>query len=159
MQTASRYPWGKGTPIWVLNNVANDSDKTAITVPGGKIYDLKFLEAVIDCTVAAGVRALTVIVTNGVATLSVLAAEAVAASARGRIRLVNTGLATTSASANAPLVPDYAAGLTDTVSFFGSLPDPCLLLPGYTVRIYDQAAIAAAADDLVVALHYIEYDE
>jgi len=34
-----------------------------------------------------------------------------------------------------------------------------LLLPeGYTIRLYDRSAIDAAADDMIIVLHYVEYD-
>ena len=43
------------------------------------------------------------------------------------------------------------------IANYGPLPD--FILPaGYVIRIYDVAAIQPAADDLVVVLHYIEYD-
>lgn len=145
-------PWGRGRVVWTRDAVANDSDKS-FTVPTGKIWALKFIEATIVTTATVGDRLLSVGITNGA-------------------NYVFTGLNTASIAASKAatifLVPAFGAVSTSghrrLDNFGGSdvgndftLPE--LFLPaGYVIRIWDSAAIDAAADDLTIVLHYVEYD-
>jgi hypothetical protein len=154
METSSRFPWGKGTPRWVRDATLNDSDKP-FTVPAGKIW--KLIGIWIDFTASgvAGNRILQVNITNG--TDNIFIGPKSAAIATGVVaeyvlfkdyNVFNT-LAT-----NAPWL---ANGGTANIASIAPMPE--LYLPaGYVVRAYDYAAVDAAADDMTVVLHYIEYD-
>jgi len=50
-----------------------------------------------------------------------------------------------------------AAGGFTAVQITGPFPD-VILTAGMAIRVWDLTAVDAAADDMVVVLHYIEYD-
>ena len=147
------YPWGKGTPKWVLDAAANDSDKSFI-VPAGKIWDVKAIHIEIATTATVGNRSLIAIFTNGTSTVFASPRTAnIAASNTGVLNLSRHYAAMGSTSSNAPLLSGVAPG----GGMYGTLPD--MLLPaGYVIRAYDIGAIDAGADDMPVVLHYVEYD-
>jgi len=154
MQTSSRHPWGKGTPTWVRDATANDSDKS-FTVPAGKMWVLLSIHAEIVCTATAGNRSLAAVVHNGTANQWVLlfgATTAIAANLSGGLRAQRGLTASTTAFSR-------IAGSINNVSVAVNSTMPDNVLPeGYVVHVWDTAAIDAAADDLTVLINYIEYD-
>ena len=133
------YPWGKGTPTWVRDATLNDSDKS-FTVPTGKVHDLKFVYVQFAATATVGSRTVAVVITDGTnEVLRCTAGSQVTASATAR----------------------FIFGQTTMDGYTGTTSEPlpgCLLPAGYVVRVYDVSAIDAAADDMTVVLHYVEYD-
>ena len=137
------YPWGKGTPKWTRDANANDSDKS-FTVPTGKVWDMKLIRMRLQTTATVGNRLLLI---------------SIAADGTNYNTFFNSGIVAASQDNN------YLAGfnnITDDLAvqiFNISQGFPQMILPaGAIIRIYDSAAIDAAADDLTVVLHYVEYD-
>lgn len=148
---SKEYPWGKGTPTWTRDATANDSDK-AFTVPAGKIWHLKSIYAQLVCTATVGTRLFGAVITNGTDTVLSVVRIGGTASQTVTYRAYFGAYDTTTVASN----PTLVLGTPDA-SYRVSIPD--LMLPaGYVIRIYDTAAIDAAADDMTVVLHYVEYD-
>lgn len=149
------YPWGKGTPKWEYDATANDSDKT-FTVPAGKVRQLLSLEACLKATATVGNRFLQISMTDG--TNSIYRwqnSSAIAASQQGTVYMaanVTPGVVSKRGLDGA----EPGAGQATAVAV--PCPDMMILTAGYTVRVWDTAAIDPAADDLTVVLHYVEYD-
>lgn len=147
------YPWGKGTPTWVLDATANDSDKS-FTVPAGKIWRLISIYAEITCTATVGNRVLAISMTNGTSVID--RNDAQANTTASQIGNFFVGYGTPSAaSTTARRILAGTSNATTTTS----IGDPeRILLAGYVVRVFDRGAVDPAADDLTVVLHYVEYD-
>lgn len=148
------YPWGKGTPKWTRDATANDSDKS-FTVPTGKIWIVKSITYTIVTTATAGNRAMRLRITNGtnlIAVGEVMDAIAASNSSTGAWIFGVPG------GAAAALQPRLDTGATATVAnWIRGMPD-LVLLAGYVVQVLDSGTIDAAADDLTIAINYIEYD-
>jgi hypothetical protein len=137
-------PWGNGTPNFVRDATLNDSDKT-LTVPKGKMWDMKGIWIFLTTTATVGNRLLSIrLAPNGVNYINVLQLGALAAS------LTESGMLSFQG-----VTDDYAVSSTTMAQGIF----PCLLPAGAAIRIFDAAAIDAAADDLEVLYHYVEYDE
>ena len=148
-----QYPWGKGTPKWTRDAAANDSDKS-FTVPTGKIWDLKTIVVNITATATVGNRLLVVGVTDGTNVVYVSPKSGNITASQTASALFTIDLAQSGTTANNVPLLSYAN--PNTSIYF---PLPKMVLPaGYIVRVYDYAAIDAAADDMIVVLHYVEYD-
>jgi len=138
------YPWGKGTPKWTLDATANDSDKTVYTVPAGKVAYLNSCWVLFVTSATVGNRKLYFEISDG-ASVVFVATHYISLTAGLTTRHVFTPYAVNSTSVGANATAYCGTGE--------------LILPaGYTVRLYDAAAVDAAADDMTVALHYMEYD-
>lgn len=146
------YPWGKGTPRWVRDAAANDSDKS-FTVPDGKIWRVLTVRATFTATATVGNRILTAGITDGTNVLWTGPRTGNIAATNTAVLLFseNYDYSTTAGIAN---LDDYTP---PSISVVGPLPF-IYLLPGYVLRVWDKSAIDAAADDLTVVLHYVEYD-
>lgn len=133
----------------------NDSDKTLLTVPTGKVAKLIWISAEITCTATVGNRNLECLITDGTNIVWTSAfSGAITASQIGGIFLSTGGAGHATGTARGKL---GTAGSAQNVTLQGGLPE--MYLPaGYTVRIYDIAAVDAAADDLVTVISYVEYD-
>jgi len=148
---SKNFPWGTGTPLNYYDYGTNDSDKT-ITVPAGKIREIKYIEAALTTTATVGNRILTVLIGDGTNTLYAVRTGSVAASNVGLIALQpGISYATTNKR-----TPSNAANSTVTVR--DCLPQPLILPANYTIRVYDVAAIDAAADDMEIVILGVEYD-
>lgn len=134
------YPWGKGTVKWLRDAALNDSDKS-FTVPAGKVWSLRWLFATLATTATVGNRFIWVIITNGANDVWIH-------------KQATSHPASTTYNYN--FAPQYSTQ-TGTTERTAPLMD-ALLPAGYVIRIYDSGAIDAAADDLTVVLHYVEYD-
>ena len=143
-----------GTVKWSRDATANDSDKIVLTVPTGKLVRLIDVAGTIVNTATVGNRTLRVDIGNGTNVIwySQISAN-ITASQRGSIRIRFSGAAmTVYTSAQYGLDGNY-----ENINI--SQTGPEMWLPaGYTVRIWDTAAIDAAADDLTTVIEYIEYD-
>ena len=148
------YPWGKGTPTWTRDATADDSDKS-FTVPAGKVWDLVAIESTLVATATVGNRQLQFIITNGVATVYTgTRAPNITASQAG-VALWDFSNGDGYSAAQVRVRLDTLAG----PNVYVTCPEAKTILPaGYVIRVYDAAAVDAAADDLTVVLHYVEYD-
>lgn len=126
------------SPTLVADVTDNDSDKT-ITVPAATEYQLLSLLVDLVTTATAGDRQLTVLVTTGA---DVVIAEIPA----GVVQAASLTRRYTWAVGN----PDLLA-FRDTATLL--TPLPVLVLPaGYKIRVFDNNAVDAAADDMHVQL-------
>lgn len=140
-----------GTCKLVRDAVANDSDKT-FTVPTGKVWCLHNVMAQLSCTATAGDRYLLLVITDG--TNALWTSYLGAASSANEVGMYWWGspIAGSTVRRNFSL----AANVNDEIDqpILKDVPIPS----GYTIRVYDVAAVDVAADDLIVILHYTEYD-
>ena len=120
----------------------NDSDKT-ITVPAGRLWWLHYVYALFTTTATVGNRriALQIGSSGGIHTYEVSAG---AVQAAGLTRIYSF----------APAVPQAGAFIDLTINI--PIPTRALIAAGGLVRIVDNNAIAAAADDLDIRLVYDE---
>ena len=149
-----QYPWGKGTPKWVRDATANDSDKS-FTVPAGKIWVLTSIYYELACTATVGNRSPRITITDE--SNVIFAGPGPAALTANQ---TGTGFLTTKLSAPGTTVGYnlvYSTLATPNSTVYSFLPE-LKLSSGSVVRVYDSAAIDPAADDLIVVLHYVEYD-
>lgn len=146
------YPWGKGTPTWVRDAALNDSDKS-FTVPTGKAWLIQYVRAQIATSADVGNRSLLISFTNGATVLH-------NSGYTGNIAASQTGIilaypkATPSSTVGDTINEDFTAANVLRITNF---PD-MLLSSGCVVRVFDRNVIAAGADDMIVVLHYVEYD-
>lgn len=147
------YPWGKGTPKYTRDSTDNDSDKS-FTVPTGKVWELKFVEAVIGTSATVGNRAVQLSISNGTAYVHMAAPSGSVAASNSGAFLWTTDIALVGNATQRYKITDTniaTVGLTDYI--------PTMILPaGYIINVKDKAAVDAAADDMTVVLHYVEYD-
>ena len=146
------YPWGKGTVKIGYDSTANDSDKT-IPVPAGKVWRLLWVAIALNTSANAGNRSLRVYITDGTNIVwSTYLGANIAASQVGTMYLEPD------AAANSSARPGPQSSTSANVSATYGIPD-CLYLPaGCQIRVYDRQAVDAAADDLVIAYGYVEWD-
>jgi len=145
-----------GTPKVIYDGTANDSDKT-FTVPNGKVWRLSYVHAEIKCTATAGNRAFRVAIYNTTPNLVLpyLACTTVfTATQTGVIEEYVGATFSTTAAQVPPLLDDFTPTQVKRVA----IPPDLYLPAGYYIRVADMAAVDAAADDVWVVLHYIEYD-
>lgn len=120
------------------DTAADDSDKT-LTVPTGKAWGLRSVFAQLATTATVGNRQVDVLVTDG-------SDNAIATFKAGAVQAASL----TRQYVFAPQHPQET-GFTGTV-MLRALAGDMVLPAGYKVRIYDSAAIDAAADDLTIRL-------
>ena len=134
MPRTGSYP----TLSLLTDSAANDSDKT-VTVPASTQYRLQAISVTLVTTASVGNRQVDILITDAAdATLIKYAAGAVQAASLTRNYF-------------------FAPGHTQDTGFTGTLMyrnlAANLIIPaGYKIRVYDSAAIAAAADDMTVNL-------
>lgn len=154
MAEQNRLPFGKGTLKWQRDATANDSAKS-FAVPAGKVWKLLSIFAQLSTSATVGNRQLIGYLTDGTNNIWMTGSTGnIAASSTGGLRL-NCGFAA-SYTTGFRRLDSINANVTTAAS--DMLPDECYLSAGYTVEVLDSAAIDANADDLIVILHYIEYD-
>lgn len=148
-------PWGKGVVTWVRDAAANDSNKS-FTVPAGKVWLLKMVYAVLVNTATVGNRVLVVDIYNSTPTW--VFGTPRATSTAGQYCTLLCGDAVGEVSTTATYVPWAEGGSGANVSTLYSFPTTFILTAGMIIKVWDGAAVDAAADDLTVNLFYIEYD-
>ena len=127
-----------GGSITLLQDLTdNDSDKT-FTVPSDTIYEVLYASAELITTGTVGNRQLTIDIGDGTEVIHKLDVGAVHAA---------------STTVDYLFAPGY---VRETTVVSGTLhcpiPPKLFLLPGYTIRVYDSAAVDAAADDMDVSI-------
>jgi len=131
-----------GTSTRVVEFTANDSDKSFAAVPDDELREVDSILVHYTATATVGNRILTVIVTNAASQVvyNIAVSAAITATAAVYYNLY-------------PTAPVLATGTSRY------MPMPVLhLQAGDVLRIADTSAIDAAADDMELSIHYIEYD-
>ena len=117
---------------------ANDSDKT-YTVPAGRAYTVRSIGVRLVTDATVGNRQLDILITDASDNLHLkFAAGAVQAASLTRDYVFGPGLPNDTA---------FAAG-----AMARAIPQDLVVPGGFKIRVYDSAAIAAAADDLTVRI-------
>lgn len=135
-------PWGAGVPSIYRDAAANNSSKI-VTVPANKVWMLSGVYAELASTATVGNRQMTMELNDGTNVIGAAPAGAVQAASLTRQYEWYPGAVSLTAFAGTHLT---------TGTFCG------ILRPGYQVKVYDSAAVDAAADDLTIVLRYVEYD-
>jgi len=145
-------PWGKGRIVWVRATSTDDSDVT-YTVGAGKVWKVLSIEAVLLTTATVGNRQFVIQMGNGASVIKQIATATVVASKGAQILWAPGINVSTTAR------PKLASPAVDAdIERDEPMPEDVYLLAGYTIRIWDANAVAAAADDMVISINYIEYD-
>lgn len=129
------------TPALYADEAADDSDKT-ITVTASQVWQILWIWLEFTTTATAGDRQLVVELQDD---------------SNDVIGQIRVGLVQAASNTYyymlAPALADLTA-LRDSDWLMTPLP-PTLILPaGYQIRVYDNNAVAAAADDLVIQMGY-----
>lgn len=141
-----------GTPKWLLDATANDSDKT-FTVPAGKVWVMESIFAQLVATATVGNRVLMIQFGDGTNVVRTMrGSNNIAASQTGTYQTLR-GTEPTNTTVGRTL-----AGANANVSHADPMGMELVLPEGHTVRVWDFAAIDPNADDLTVVLHYVEYE-
>jgi hypothetical protein len=131
-------------PVLKSDGAANDSDKT-ITVPSGKIWEIISIWIELVTTADAGNRQMQIDIRDDGDDViySLLAKNVQVASQTEHYACSQNGQEPAETVAGKHFIP---------------IPVGLMLPAGYNVRIYDSAAIAAAADDMVIQMIVNQYD-
>lgn len=150
---ARTYPAGSLT--WVRDATTNDSDKT-FTVPANKIWEIKSVEATIIASATVGNRLLQIQINNDSPAILVggKITGNISASVAGGIYAAQCATEGTVARGRI----DGGSYGNNAVQSVYNLPVGMRLTAGMSIRVWDTAAIDAAADDMTVVLHYEELD-
>jgi hypothetical protein len=145
-------PWENGIPTWTLDATLNNSNKT-FTVPRGKCWLVRGLWIEITTTATVGNRLLNGRIFNATpaAIWSFEPTGSIIASNVGRWN-AGIGCARTAATGTS------LGGVAENTALQVALPDNLILTEGFSIRLWDQAAIDAAQDDTLCSLNYLEYD-
>lgn len=127
----------------VYDATLNDSDKT-FTVPSGELWKINNAHVSLVTTAAVGNRHMVIEVSDDEgALMGRVSAGAVQAASATRYYSIMQGTYRESAFVNTDIqIP---------------MPADLYVKAGYTIRVYDSAAIAAAADDMIVRISYKKY--
>ena len=121
-----------GNLTMVVDDAANDSDKT-LTVPTGEIWELRHVLVDLATSADVGNRQMRLILGDGVGSCAYM--NALNVQAESTQEYYNFGI-------------EYDA-VTEAPAGYHFLPLPLRFAPaGFTIRAYDTAGIAAAADDM-----------
>lgn len=152
MKQVRTYPGGR--PVWTRDATLNDSDKS-FTVPAGKVWAVYYIRGDLTTTATVGNRVLVIRISDGTNYVrGMVRTTSIAASKTGVCVYEEGGIGTTTNTTNYE-TPENGAS-PDVLTVHGGC---AMYLPaGYVIRVYDIAAVDAAADDLTVVLHYLEYD-
>lgn len=133
---------------------STDDSDVSVTTPTGKVRHYRFVAAQLNCTATVGNRVFTVAVLNSSGGQMYCWVSAnIAASQVGQIVLAPNMPYSTTPRSGVLTSPNTNAN----VVVYDSLPD-LYLTAGMCIRIYDKAAIDAAADDVYYDLCYEEWD-
>jgi len=131
--------------VHVRDSDANDSDKVVLTVSAQKVVELQMVHIVFTSTATAGNRQINITVRDKNDTLVAdFHAGAVQAASLTRHYIAAQGV--------------YRETSFVDGSIHMPIPQNLMLLPGWDLRVYDSAAVDAAADDMTVDIIYTESD-
>jgi len=133
-----------GTIKWSQDATANDSDKS-FTTPVGKVREYLAVYLRFVTTATVGNRLLAIhLYPDGVLEMGRPFTSGTIAASLDQRYMIGFGSITDDTSSGANTLVQGAPR--------------CIIPAGGYLRIFDTAAVDAAADDLTVNLHYIEYD-
>lgn len=123
-----------------FDSTANDSDKSWV-VPDNEVWKLLYLHVLLVTTATVGNRQLTMEILDASSNiiLDLTAGAVQAASLTRHYGFIQGIYRETTFVADELQVP---------------MPKDCYLGPGWTLRIYDETAVDAAADDMTVAFAF-----
>lgn len=125
-------------PVLLTDTDLNDTSKDFV-VPSGYIYELLYGQVSLVTTSTVGNRQLAIqILDDDSVVITTINAGAVQAASTTRQYNFIQG------------VPRETSFVTNSLNV--AIPDEFIMLPGYTIRVIDTAAIDAAADDMTVQL-------
>jgi len=142
-----------GTPKHLYLAFADNSDVT-YTIPTGKRWEVTRIQAQLSATATVGSRVIEVTITSG-GNLVFRGTRSgnIAASQIGVVQLLDNWAAVPTAATVALALPSGTVNVSVTCNL------PCRsLAAGDVIRIFDTAAIDAAADGVLLVVDYIEYD-
>jgi hypothetical protein len=142
ISTAAPIAWAESWRVALVADVApNDSDKT-FTVPANTEWQVLWIYIILATSADVGARQLEIEIQNA------------AAAVIGRFQVGVTQAANLTYNyLVAQAMPDLTA-LRDVVYLLTPLPAGLFLSAGQKVRIYDNNAVAVAADDMSIQLQY-----
>ena len=146
-------PWGNGTPTWVRDSRADDSDKS-FTVPAGKAWAIISIEAQLNATATVGNRDLNISISDASGN-RVQPGKTSAHIAASQIGMAYAAVGISEGTVARARFDAWGAPIVEVVS---NLSHGTILTSGMTIRVLDVSAVDPAADDLTVVLHYMEYD-
>jgi hypothetical protein len=127
--------------VIITEDAVDDSDKT-ITLPTGGVYYIENIFITYTASADAGNRQVAVVVANGGVTLGIF--NAVAVIIANAVEYLNFS-------------PHYGTA-SESPATMHYCPLPVNVIEGgATIRIYDSAAIAAAADHMIVAITAVRF--
>jgi len=129
------------TPALYADEVADDSDKS-VTVTAGQVWEILWIWVELTTSADAGNRQLVIQIQDNAADV---------------IAEVRTGIVQAASITRnylfAPAISDMTA-FRDTDYLTTPLPPTFILPEAFVIRVYDNNAIAAAADDMVIQMGY-----
>ena len=129
--------------LMIDDTALNDSDKT-LTVPTGVFWQVLHCECTLITTADAGNRQMQIIIGDGTSTI-------------GQANALNTQAA--SGTEFYHFIPGATVAVeTAATMHFVPYPGPTILGPGYTVRFWDSAGIAATADDMTPRMLVLQFE-
>jgi hypothetical protein len=133
---------------------ANDSDKSFV-VPTGKIWKLRYVEALLVADATVGNRVLICLVSNGTSFVHVGMNSGNIAASQVGVGYWGFGGNAYTDTTNLRRRLDTAGTPNVSISTNG----PEMVIPaGYFVQVRDNSGVSAAGDDLTVVIHYEEFD-
>ena len=131
-------------PLGSTYDATLDSSNKSFVVPNNEIWKLNFAHVILVTTATVGNRQVTLYIKD----------------ASGNILIDTTAGTVQAASLTRHYV--FLQGIYRETAFVNSelqvpLPMDAYLGPGYTLQIKDEAAIAAAADDMTVSFQYQKF--
>jgi len=129
------------TPALVADEAADDSDKT-IAVTAAQVWQILWVWVELTTTADVGDRQIVIQIQDD-------ATDVVAEFRAGTVQAASL----TRKYMFAPALADLT-GFRDTDYLMTPFPPTMVLLPSYIIRVYDNNAVAVAADDMVIQMGY-----
>jgi len=127
------------SPLLIPDETANDSDKS-FTVPANYMYQVLWIWVELTSDATVGNRQMTIELQDN-------AADVIGRWKAGAVQAASLTRNYCFGPSNADLT-----AFRDTTFLMTPIPPTVVLPAGYIIRVYDSAAVAAAADDMVVQL-------
>ena len=127
------------SPLLVSDETADDSDKS-FTVPANYMYQVLWIWVELTSDATVGNRQMTIELQDD-------AADVIGRWKAGAVQAASLTRNYCFAPSNADLT-----AFRDTTFLMTPIPPTIVLPASYVVRVYDSAAVAAAADDMVVQM-------
>ena len=127
------------SPLLIPDETVDDSDKS-FTVPANYMYQVLWIWVELTTTATVGNRQMTIELQDN-------AADVIGRWKAGAVQAASLTRNYCFGPSNADLT-----AFRDTTFLMTPIPPTILLPAAYIIRVYDSAAVAAAADDMVVQL-------